>query len=105
MRWLALAVLVLIACEGPTGPAGPEGPPASSAREVYSGTITNATGTWVRIREGYDIDNVPLFACYQVQNQAVFPTENCALVEGGGGWGIEASPIREGDGYRIVVVY
>ena len=99
MRWLAIAVPLLIAlaaCEGPVGPEGPQGAqgdvgpvgpegPLGAVRGVASGTI-GADGTvMVAFPSGVgSLQDLPSLTCYQSETGAVWVpvTEGlCTLAE------------------------
>ena len=87
MRWLAIAVPLLIAlaaCEGPVGPEGPQGPtgeagpvgpegPLGAVRLIADGTI-GADGTvTAEFPPGVgSLEDLPSLTCYQSETGAVW---------------------------------
>ena len=113
MRLLMLAALVLLtACEGPTGPVGPLGPegdpgeagePGPGTRVVYSGT---ASGTWIPEVATFTADDLPLFACYNVEGGLIVPVECNVRPHFQTGNPVFFAPNRSGDWeYRVVVIH
>ncbi len=126
-RLVLLAVVALLACEGPMGPEGlpgdrgpqgaqgPQGPAGPGTRLVYNGVTFAGGGTIQPLPAAAGtIASPPLVACYVTQDNVywfvlaqdgVSGGWSCGIQASGAGIGVVILGVPAGWAYRIVVIY